>query len=143
MAETARARAFVATTLKNDPAMQALMPSIAGRVFDRPAPQGTPYPLVRMEILSGGNDLIVLGGVRAWASPLILVYVATDKPTTGAIEPIADRMDALLHAASGQVTNGVIWSCIRERGFDNPDTSTVPNVSRLGGEYRVLVSQQV
>ncbi len=142
MAETARARAFVATTLKNDAALQALLPSIANRVFDRPAPQGTPYPLIRMEILSGGNDLIVLGGARVWASPLILVYVATDKPTTGAIEPIADQMDALLHDASGTVTRGVIWSCIRERGFDSPDTSTVPNVSRLGGEYRILVSQQ-
>lgn len=141
MAETARARAFIATTLKNDATLLGLFPQVAARIFDRPAPQGTAYPLIRMEILSGGNDLIVLGGARVWSSPLILVYVATDKPSTGAIEEIADRMDTLLHRAGGTVTRGVIWDCIRERPFDGPDTSTVPSVSRLGGEYRIKVTQ--
>lgn len=141
MAETARARAFYAGTMKNDPAMQGFIPLIAKRVFNRPAPQGTPYPYVRMDIASPGNDLIVLGGIRVWSSPLIRIYVVTDDETTGNIEPIADRIDALFHNASGTVTRGVIWSSIRERGFDLPDTSVVPNISRLGGEYRTLVSQ--
>jgi hypothetical protein len=140
MAETARGRAFIATMIKNDPTVQGILPDIANRIFDRPAPQGQAYPYVRMDVLSAGSDLIVLGGARVWASPLILVYVATNKQSTGAIEPLADRIDALLHRASGTVTSGVIWSVIRERGFDTPDASVVPNVSRLGGEYRMLVS---
>ena len=141
MAEIARARAFIVSALKNDPAMQALVPNIAGQIVDRPAPQGTPYPIIRMEILSGGNDFIVLGGARVWTSPLILIYATTDKPSTDAIEPIADRMDALLHNASGTVTRGVIWQCQRERSFGIPDTSAVPSLGRLGGEYRFRVSQ--
>lgn len=141
MAETARGRAFIATTIKNDPTVQGILPQIADRIFDRPAPSATPYPYVRMDILSPGSDLIVLGGARVWANPLFLVYVATDKQSTGSIEPLVNRIDALLHRASGTVTNGVIWSVIRERAFDMPDASTVPNVSRLGGEYRMLVSQ--
>ena len=141
MAETARGRAFIARALKDDPTMQSLLPQIGDRIFYGPAPQGTAYPLVRMEILSPGGDLIVLGGARVWASPLFLVYAAVNKPSTGSIEPIADRIDALLHNASGVVTNGVVWSVLRERPFDLPDTSAVPGISRLGGEYRMLVSQ--
>lgn len=140
MAETARARAWIATKLKNDATMLALVPTIASKVFDRPAPAGTPYPIVRMEVMSGGNDLVSFED-RVWASPLILVYAATDKQSTGDIEPIANRIDALLENAGGAVTNGYIWECIRERAFDMPDTSVVPSVSRLGGEYRVYVSQ--
>lgn len=138
--ETARALAWIATKLKTDPTLLSLVPSIASRVYDRAAPQGTPYPLVRMDILSGGNDEEVFEG-RVWSTPLVLVYAATDQQTTGAIEPIANRIDTLLESASGTVTNGVIAICIRERGFQIPDATVVPNVSRLGGEYRVYVSQ--
>lgn len=141
MAETARARAWIATRLKADAAFKALSPGIEGRIFDRPAPPGTAYPLVRMEVRSPGEDYLLLGGERAWSEPLILVYVATDKPSTGAIEPLADRIDALLHLASGAVTGGMVWQCVRERPFDLPDSSTNPAGSRLGGEYRFLVSQ--
>src|ERR1044072_8907824 len=140
MGETARARAWFATRMRGAPTMLSLLPQIADRIFNRPAPAGTPFPYVRMDVASPGTDLIVVGGARVGASPLLRVYVVTDKESTGSIEPIANRIDALFHAASGTVTNGVIWSSVRERGFDLPDTSTVPNISRLGGEYRVLVS---
>lgn len=147
MAETARARAFIASTLKGDATFKALSSGIENRIFDRPAPAGTAYPLVRLELRSPGEDLMVIGAQRIWSSPLILVYVATDKPSTGSIELLADRLDALLHRASGTLaaTSGAgaasIWTCIRERPFDLPDSSVSPAVSRLGGEYRVTVAQ--
>lgn len=141
MAETARARAFIATLLKGDDDLKALAPGIEDRIFDRPAPAKTPFPLVRMEVRSPGEDYLLLGGARGWANPLILVYVVTDKPSSGSIEPLADRIDALLHRASGAVADGVIWECTRERPFDLPDASTSPAASRLGGEYRFKVSQ--
>lgn len=141
MAETARARAFIATLLKGDATFKALSPGIEDRIFDRPAPAGTAYPLVRMEVRSTGEDYLLIGGVRGWARPLILVYVVTDKPSSGSIEPLADRLDALLHRASGTAGGGVIWECTRERPFDLPDASTSPAASRLGGEYRFTISQ--
>lgn len=141
MAETARARAWITITLKNDPVMQSLVPTIATQgVFDRPASAGTRYPLVRMEVLSGGNDLYVLGNARIWSAPTILVYAAIDKPSTGSIEPIDDRIDELLNGG-GTVNGGIVWWCRRLRPFDLPDTSVVPSISRLGGEYRIQVSK--
>jgi hypothetical protein len=147
MAETARARAFIATTLKGDATFKALAAGIENRIYDRGAPSGAAYPLVRMEILGPGNDLMVVGAQRVWSSPLILVYVTTNAPSTGSIELLADRMDALLHRASGTLAAtgaagaASIWTCIRERPFDLPDDSVSPAVSRLGGEYRVTVTQ--
>lgn len=146
MSETARGRAFLATRIKTDPTVLALLPDVANRVFSLPAPSGTPYPYLRMEILSGGSDVITLPLSRYWSNPLFLVYWVTDKQSTTTIEPLADRTDALLNGASGAVaavpngTGGLVWSTWRERPFDMPDTSVVPGVSRLGGEYRMLVS---
>lgn len=147
MAETARARAWIATTLKADATLLALADGIEDRIFDRPAPPRTPYPLIRMEVRSPGEDYLLVGGGRGFSQPLILVYAATDKPSTSTIELIADRIDALLHLASGSIAAtgaagaATIFQVVRERPFDLPDSSTTPAVGRLGGEYRFLVSQ--
>lgn len=147
MAETARARAWIATTLKNDATLQGLADGIEDRIFDRPAPAKTPYPLIRMELRSPGEDFLLLGGEIGWAEPLVLVYAVTDKPSTATIEPLADRIHALLHKASGTTeandlaAAATVWQCVRERPFDLPDSSVNPAASRLGGEYRFLVSQ--
>jgi hypothetical protein len=138
LAESARARAWIYTTLANDATLQA---RIGQRVYHGVAPAGTPFPYVVFQMLSGGNDLMVLGGARVWADPLYLIKAVDKGSSTGNIEPVADRIDALLHAKSGTVTNGVIWSAIRERPHEQPELTDGVMYQNLGGEYRLLASQ--
>lgn len=137
MSETARVRAFIYLTLTGDTALAAL---IGTRCYHGVAPAGVADPYVVFQMLSGGNDLMVVGAIRIWANPLYLIKAVRKGSSTGPLEPIADRIDALLHAKSGTVTNGVIWSVARERPHELPELTDGVQYSNLGGEYRFLAS---
>jgi len=137
MSETARVRAWIYTTLTTDPTLQGL---IATRAFYAVAPAGSQFPYVIFQMISPGNDLIALGAARIWANPLFRVKAVTKGGSTGAIEPIDNRIDALLHAKSGQVTNGVIWECVRERPYEQPEITDGTLYQNLGGDYRIKAS---
>lgn len=147
MAETARARAWIFTTLANDPTLTPLIGAGQdARVYHGIAKPGAAFPYVVFQLLSPGNDLLALGGIRIWADMLWLVKVITkskseDIPKTGSIEPIVDRIDALLHAKSGTVTSGVIWECVRERPFELPTVENGVGYVQMGAEWRIKASK--
>lgn len=136
MAETARARSWLYQTLTNDAQLSA---AIGTRVYNGVAPPGVQYPFGVLQLLSGGNDYLGLGGIRFWADMLWLIKFVTRGTSTGPLEPLADRADALLHAKSGTVTNGVIWECVRERPFELPTVENGVSFVQLGGEWRIKV----
>lgn len=138
MAETARIRSWLYQTITGDTTLAGL---IGTRFYHGVAPAGTQYPFVVAQMLSGGNDLLGVGGIRIWAAPLFIIKAVCKGSSTGPVEPVANRIDAVLHAASGTVTNGVIWECVRERPFDLPTLEDGVNYQQLGGEYRVRASQ--
>jgi len=138
VAETARARAWIFTTLTGDVTMQGL---IGARCYHGVAPAAAQYPFVVFQMLSGGNDLMTVGTARIWSAPLFIVKAVCKGSSTGPIEPVANRIDQLLHAGSGAVTNGVIVECVRERPFDLPTNENGVAYQQLGGEYRVRVQQ--
>ncbi len=104
------------------------------------APAGTTFPYVIVQLLSGGNDLMGVGPYRIWADMLWLIKAVTKGSSTGPLEPIVNRIDVLLHAASGTVTGGVIHTCIRERPFELPTVENGVNYVQLGAEYRIKAS---
>lgn len=138
MSETARIRAWIYLTITGDPALAGL---IGTKCYHGVAPAGTAFPYVVFQMLSPGNDLIALGAARIWANPLYLIKAVTKGSSTGPIEPIDNRIDALLHAKSGTVTNGVIWECVRERPHEQPELTDGVMYMNLGGEYRIKASQ--
>ncbi len=138
MAETARARAWLYTTLTGDPTLQEL---IGRRVYHGRAPTDAQYPFVVFQVLSPGNDLVAVGGIRVWSAPLFLIKAVGKGGGTGPLEPIVNRIDQLLHVGSGSVTNGVIEECVRERPHDLPEVSDGVQFQNLGGEYRIRVRQ--
>lgn len=141
MAETARTRAFIWSLLANDGTLNPLIGAgSAARIYNGVAPAGASYPFVVMQLLSGGNDLLGVGAIRIWSDALWLIKVVVKGTSSGPIEPIVNRIDALLHAASGTVTNGVIWECVRERPFELPTVENGVSYLQLGGEYRVRAS---
>jgi hypothetical protein len=138
MTETARVRSFIYQTLTGDATMQGL---IGTKLYNGVIPAATALPAGVMQLLSGGNDLMGVGGVRIWADTLWLVKFIAKGASTGPLEPIAARADELLHAASGTVNNGVIWECVRERPFELPTVENGVNYVQLGGEYRIKASR--
>ena len=138
MAETARARSFVWQLLSAD---ATLLPLIGPRIFREVAPGDSAYPFVVIRLLSPGNDLLVVGGRRIWAHPLFLIEAITKGTSSAPLEPIANRIDQLLHLASGTVSNGFVHSIERERPADRVIDESGQRFSALGGEYRVRVSQ--
>jgi hypothetical protein len=137
VADTARIRAWIHATLTADPALAGL---IGERCYHGNAPAAAQHPFVVFQMLSPGNDLLALGARRIWADPLYLIKAVTKGDSSVQIEPIADRIDALLHAKSGQVTNGIIWECVRERPHEQPELTNGVRYMNLGGEYRIKAS---
>lgn len=145
MAESARIRSWLFQTITTDGPLLALTPTIGERLYNGVAPAAAAYPFGVMQLLSGGNDLLGVGGVRIWADTLWLIKVVQKSknasvPATGSIEPIVNRIDALLHAKSGTVTNGVIWECVRERPFELPTVENGVGYVQLGAEWRIKAS---
>ena len=136
--ETDRALAFAIVRLKADSAMQAL---IADRVFNAPAPAGTQYPYVVLDVLSDGTDLRIVGGFRIWTDPLLIIKAVTKGNQPGQLRPIAKRIDQLLDRQSGTITDGVIVDIHRERGHLRREVTDGTLYLNMGGEYRYKVQQ--
>jgi hypothetical protein len=117
-----------------------LAPLIGTRIYNGVAPAGVTMPYVVLQLLAGGTDLMGVGPTRIWADMLWLIKAVTKGSSTGPLEPIVNRIDALLHAASGTVTSGVIHICTRERPFELPTVENGVAYVQLGGEYRFKAS---
>ena len=136
--ETDRALAFVYVALTSDATMTTL---INGRVHNAPAPAGTPIPYVVLDVLSDGTDLRIVGGIRVWTNPLLLIKAITKGNNPGQLRPIAKRIDQLLDRQSGTITDGVIVEVHRERGHLRRELTDGTLYLNMGGEYRVKVQQ--
>lgn len=108
---------------------------LSGRVYSNVAPQPAVYPLIVFSVQSGGNDLIVVGGERVWAAPLMWVRVIGKTASLTPIAATADAIDTALHNTSG----GVVASCIRESPFILAQEVDGVQYRHLGGFYRLRV----
>lgn len=109
-----------------------------GRVFSGIAPAGTTEPFVTIQLLSAGNDVVVIGGERIWAAPLFQVKAVAETGSWSTLAATADALDAALQNTDGSAGSGNVWSCQRERPWA---LITDDNLYRhLGGEYRLRVT---
>ena len=134
--ETNAAEQWLSTTLKADAQLTAL---VGTRVYNtrRPSPT-TPFPCVIFQLQAVRDDLMVLGGVRVWASLLYLVRgIAEQTSYEGNLATIANRIDAVLHAQSGTASAGVVWVAVRERPFQMSEIVDGRTFAHLGGLYRI------
>lgn len=136
--ETDRALAFDIVRLRADATMQAL---VGDRIGNAPAKAGTQYPYVVLDVLSDGTDLRIVGGIRVWTDPLILIKAVTKGNNPGQLFPIAQRIDQLLDRQSGTITDGVIVDIYRERGHLRRERTDGVLYLNMGGEYRHKVQQ--
>lgn len=135
MAEVVTAERWLVQVLKADTSLMALTP----RVYTMPTPQGAQVPLVLIGEVSA-SDLMAIGARRIWTNGLWTVRAVFESASwAGNLEAAANRIDAVLHAASGAPTGGNVWACVRERPFRLVENNGGQQLRHLGGIYRIFV----
>lgn len=132
--ETNAAEQWIATTLRADTALEALV----GVGIHNTVRKSSALPCVLFQLQASGADFMTLGGVRVWSSLLYLVRgLAEQSGYEGNLVLIANRIDALLHRASGSNAAGTIFTCVRVRPFQMLEVASGRQFSHLGGIYEI------
>lgn len=109
---------------------------LGGRVYSGMAPASATYPLIVFSMQSPGADVIVVGGERVWAEPLMFVRVIGKTASLASIASTAAAIDAALHNTN---SGDVVW-CVRESPFSQAFEQDGIQYRTLGGFYRCRVT---
>jgi hypothetical protein len=136
MAESTTIDLWLNTALSGDASLAAV---VGTRIYSDLAPDGAALPMVVYQ-MQAANDLMTNGAARVWANTLFLVRgVAQRVSYDGDLITMANRIDAVLHGASGSNAEGNVWECVRERPFRLTEVGADGKQYRhLGGLYRIL-----
>lgn len=124
-------------TLSGDATLLALL---AGGV--KPggsAPQGTPYPFLTYQMMSG-IDYAAVGAYRIWTNLIYLVKVVGRSADYQTLRTAVARVDALLHRGSGTAADGTIWACVREQTIRMPEIVSGDQYRHDGALYRLYAT---
>lgn len=136
MIETVRVDQWLHDTLTTDPTLTAL---VAGRVYADLAPLTARWPAVIFNEQAPVDSLGV-GGERILTSGLWQVKAITDEPSwQGLGRQAADRVDDLLHGASGTAGGVAVGTCHREQTVRFVEVVEGKQFRHLGGLYRINV----
>lgn len=135
--ELPRVNRWLKTILSADATLSS---AVGGRFFEGHVPEGQSFPACVFTILAT-QDLYVAGRQeRLWASVTALVKVVAETNTDATLQGAADRIDAVLHDASGGVSDCEIVECVRRSGFRMKDTTVANKVYlHLGGQYEIKI----
>lgn len=131
MDELTRVDAWLQTTLTGDATLATL---VDGRVFADIAPQGTPGPFI-VHQFQGGADNIGNGGNRVLVNGVWLVRVVAQTDSYLPLQPIADRIDAVLHRGAG----GAVLTCTSEQPYRLTESAEGASWRHLGRLFRIQV----
>src|SRR5947209_4187034 len=136
----AAARQWLFGTMTGDPTLTGLLPGGAtSGVNNVKAAQGTPYPLVVYQFMSG-IDYAAVGAFRIWTNMIWLIKAVAESADAATLDAIVARIDTLLHRASGTPASGTVWACVRETTIDYPEDVSGRSYRHLGGTYRVYAA---
>jgi hypothetical protein len=141
--ETTRVDEWLYATLTADTALRNELGGAppATRVFSDVAPQGTPSPWLVFSFVTADDTVGVNPGTRILVRGLWIVKgIARAESYLGALRTIADRIDAVLQAASGSTVSGVtvvLSHRVRPIRYAEVDDAGV-QIRHLGGLYAVV-----
>ena len=134
MAELFASDTWLATVLTADAELNAL---VSGRIYGHVIASSAVYPLA-MFSLQTARDIQGLGPARIMVDSLYIVRGIVEASTFGGtLKSIADRIDAILQAASGSNVNGSVLACVREQPFLYVEPYQGRQYRHLGGIYRI------
>jgi hypothetical protein len=111
------------------------------RIYQSWAAQGSAYPSVHIRFISSrdGKDL---SRTRFVSIALFLVVAVGNNASYAALEPIASRIDTVLHKVQGTTLNGQrIWA-ERIQMRDAPEENDGEELRDSGAFYEVTVATQ-
>lgn len=135
MSEIVTAERWLYETLTGDAAIAGM---VGAGVYSDAAPSSATYPMVLFAMLSA-TDLRVVGPARIWSNMLYVVRGIHETSSKAALDALASRIDAVLHAAAGSTDGGSIYACVRERPYQLSETLSGRRFMHLGGVYRLFV----
>lgn len=134
--EMLAAAAWLYSKLAADSALTAV---VSTRIYNEVAPQNATYPLVVYQMQSA-VDLPAAGGGRILTNSQWLVRAISTAPTFGGdLATAATRIDVVLQAAEGSVTDGYVVACVRSRVFQMVESDSGVQYRHLGGFYEIAV----
>lgn len=134
--EFAAAEEYLYGTLHGDGTLMALIHDVwpGGS-----APQGTLYPFVTFQFMSG-MDYAAVGAYRIWTNMLWLVKAVGETANFADLSAIVARIDALLHRTSGTPADGTVWSCTREQTINLPEVVSGKQYRHSGALWRLYAT---
>jgi hypothetical protein len=105
MIEGQRVASFVWSALTGDAGAGGVNTLLGGRIYRDQVPQAAALPAATVTLVSA-TDSNTLSGIRGFVSVLVDVRVVGSGATYGPLNPIADRVDAVLQGKHG--TDGVV-----------------------------------
>lgn len=141
MIESCEAETWIYATLAADTGAGGVATLATGGIHAGVAPQGSTSPFVVYN-RQGGADVMGLGAQRIMAGMLYQIKAVASGGSKAAAKAIANRIDTLLHAASGTTASGRILSCVRESEVNYVEVDeTGERWNHLGGLYRLHAQQ--
>ena len=138
MIELLRIDQWLYATLNGDATLMALVSGVHNAI----ATQGAALPYVVFNF-QGGGDVRGVGPTRIMSSALYQVKAVGGGASYAPLKAAVDRMDLLLQGASGSVTDGWIYSCVREQPIAFYETTPGGVQYRhAGGLYRIVVQEK-
>lgn len=135
MSELVAAEQWLTTVLTGDSTLSA---SVGLRVYGHIVPEGTAYPYIWITN-QAATDVMGVGPARILTNTLYAVRAVVQDTTFVNLNTLADRIDTVLHAASGTVAAGTVMACVRVRPFVMVEPVGGVQYRHLGGIYRLLV----
>lgn len=135
--EPTRAERWIYTTLSGDPTLVSLIGG--ARIYANVAPQGIAYPFVVYQMMSPGTALYGNGPNIIWQRMVYLVKAVTKGTSASSLQTIVDRINDLLHAERGAVSDAQIDYSIKLRPFVLPTLEGNVQYQQLGSEFEIAV----
>lgn len=127
---------WIMATLTNDPPLQALLGAdYANRVWSDLAPEHVSGIVVVSQYQDDGNDLLGVGTARWATRGTWVVKAITPGMSYEPLRLIYQRVDAILHGASGSVADGPVFAFVREGPVRYPEQANDQHYRHLGGRY--------
>ena len=108
---------------------------VGDRIYGHLAPPEAAHPLV-VFTAQGPRDIRGVGTARIMIDALYQVKGIDRGRSFAPLEPIARRLDELLHGASGATDAGWVLGCVREEPISYSEVDDGTEYRHLGGLYR-------
>lgn len=138
MIETTLVESWLYSRLSTDAALAA---EVGNRIYAYVAPARTATPYVVFSAQSPGFDVMGVGTARVMLNCLYQVKVVVQDASFSGAKKAADRIDELLHGATGTPAGGQVLGCVREGPLAYAEVSDGVEYRHLGGLYRIWVQE--